>query len=445
MSGLYELAFRHLLYPAYESGLMGRGTLRYLRQYERSQWLSPEEVEALQWAKLQRLLAHCWDNVPYYRERWAALGIEGPQDIRSRADYARLPLLTKPEIRANFEQMISPAHRAGLLYKATGGSTGEPLRFGYTRESYERRVAVMHRGYGWAGARVGQRTLYLWGMPGAQSRKDALFHMAFNRRMLNAFDMREEGMHAYADAFARFRPETVVSYVAPIVHLAEWLLAHGRRLPEPQRILTAAEALHAPQRALLERVFGCRIFDTYGCREFMLVASQCTHGGMHMAADHLLVELCAAPDGNPGEPRELAITDLHNYGMPLLRYLNGDLAREGGGRCACGRGLPLLGGIEGRKLDALRTADGRFVPGEQVVYAFLAAKGVRRYQAVQRSLDRIDVRVVRDGDFDAAALEQVRQSLQQAVGPATTLAFEFPDEIPLTATGKHRVTVSELA
>ncbi len=449
MSGLYELAFRHVLYPAYESGLMRRGTLRYLREYERSQWLPREQVAQLQWSKLQRLLAHCWDHVPYYRERWRTLGIEDPRDIRTRADYARLPLLTKPEIRANFERLISPAHRKGLLYKATGGSTGEPLRFGYTRESYERRVAIMHRGYGWAGAHLGQRTLYLWGMPTAQTRKDGLFHRAFNRCMLNAFDMREDGMQAYADAFARFRPETVVSYVAPIVHMAEWLRARGRRLPAPRRILTAAEALHAPQRALLERVFGCRVFDTYGCREFMLIASQCTHGGMHVVADHLLVELGTtpgeSPEGDPYEPRELAVTDLHNYGMPLLRYANGDLARAGAGSCPCGRGLPLLESIDGRKLDALRTADGRFVPGEQVVYAFLAAKGVRRYQVVQRSLDRVEVRVVRDGDFDPDALEQVRESLQRSMGRATTLEFEFPDEIPLTATGKHRVTVSELA
>ena len=444
MSGAYELAFRHLLFPAYESGLRRRRTLTYLREYERNQWLAPEQLEALQWSKLQQLIEYCWHHVPYYQAKWRPLGVAGPQDVCTPADYARLPPLTKPEIRAHFDQLIAPAHRERLLYKTTGGSTGEPLRFGYTRESYERRVAVMHRGYGWAGARMGQRTLYLWGLPERPTRKDRLYHLAYNRRMLNAFDMNEQTMGPYADTFARFRPQTVVGYVAPLVRMAEWLLEHGRQLPAPERVLTAAEALHAPQRQLIERVFGCPVFDTYGCREFMLIAAECEHQGLHTTSDHLLVELGASVDGSDDGPHELIVTDLHNYGMPLLRYLNGDLARTGQGRCACGRGLPLLGGIEGRKLDALRSADGRFVPGEHVVYAFLGAKGVRRYQAVQRTIDRVEVSIVRDDDFDADSVEHARDVLQKALGPATTLAFAYTDEIPLTATGKHRVTVSEL-
>ena len=444
MTGLYEAAFRQVLYPAYES-LRGRATMRYLRRYEADQWLAREAIEALQWRKLQALLAHCWANVAYYREQWRGLGIADPRDIRSRADYARLPLLSKAEIRANFTRLQADGWRGRLLYKTTGGSTGEPLRFGYTRESYERRMAVMHRGYGWAGARLGQRTLYLWGLPSVQTRKDRLYHRAFNRRMLDAFAMDDAALDRYADAFARFRPETVVSYVSPIVHLARRLLERGGAPPPPRRILTAAEALHPSQRALLERVFGCPVHDTYGCREFMLVAAQCTHGGMHLTADQLLVEFGQPIDGHDDGPRELAITDLHNLGMPLLRYLNGDLARPGRGACACGRGLPLLGAVDGRRLDALRTPDGRFVPGEQVVYALLGVRGVRRYQAVQRAPDRIELRIVRDHDFDPASLDEACAKLRHALGERTELALEYACDIPLTPAGKHRVTVNELA
>lgn len=441
----YETLFRHLFYPAYESGLRRRHTLAYLREYERNQWASREQLLDLQWNKLQRLVAHCWDNVPYYRRRWAELGISGPEDLRRREDFARLPPMTKAEIRAHADELVSPAHRDGLLYKTTGGSTGEPLRFGYTRESYERRVAVMHRGYGWAGARLGQRTLYLWGLPERPTRKDRLYHAAFNRRMLNAFDMHDAQLPSYAQAFARFRPETVVGYVAPLVRLAGWLETTGRSLPAPARILTAAEALHAPQRALLERVFGCPVFNTYGCREFMLIASECSHGGLHTTADHLLVEMGASFDGRDEGPRELLVTDLHNFGMPLLRYANGDLATAATEACRCGRGLPCLSKVDGRRLDALRTADGRYVPGEYVVYAFLGAKGVRRYQAVQTAIDRVEVRVVRDADYDAASVEAAKEALQRSLGAATRLELAYSDDIPLTPTGKHRVTVSELA
>ena len=447
MDSNYEILFRYVLFPAYESGLRRRKTLAYLREYERQQWLDPEQIDALQWQKLQRLLRHCWEHVPYYRQTWTALGITAAEDIRDRAHFARLPVLDKPTIRANFERLIADGHRSQLLYKTTGGSTGEPLKFGYTRESYERRVAVMWRGYGWAGARLGQRMLYLWGTPiGAQKRKDRLYHGAFNRRMLNAFEMDRARMQEYADAIDRFRPKTIVSYVAPIVEMADWLTATGRRLHAPARILGAAEALHDGQRQRIEQAFGAPANNTYGCREFMLIAAECEHrDGLHVNADHLLAELDHEGEvAAAGGPRELVVTDLHNFGMPLLRYVNGDLATPGHGRCACGRGLPRMARVDGRKLDALRTRDGRFVPGEYIVYAFLGATGVRRYQVVQKQLDAFDILVVPDDGFDDSVIELVRRELLKVVGDSVALNFRLTDEIPLTPSGKQRVTVSDL-
>ena len=448
---MYEPLFRHVLFPAYESALRGRHTLAYLQEYERSQWMDPEQLEQLQWQKLRRLIRHCWDEVPFYRERWRHIGLGGPEDVRNPADYARLPVLTKQDIRDNLEQLVAPSRRDGLLYKSTGGSTGEPMRFGYTRESYERRIAVMFRGYGWAGARLGQRTLYLWGaslsQPLAPRLKDRVYHGAFNRRVLNAFQMSESRMQEYADAIAAFRPEVIVSYVAPILRLAEWALANNRKLHRPRLVLGAAESLHDAQRDIIEQAFGCPAYNTYGCREFMLIASECKHrNGLHVNADHLKVELGPGlVAGVEGGPREVIATDLHNYGMPMLRYVNGDLATLGGGRCPCGLGLPLLARVDGRKLDALRTADGHFVPGEYIVYIFLNAVGVKRYQVVQRCLETLDVALVVDRAFDESVLEMLRDQMAKVVGSSIAMNFRFVEDIPLTPSGKLRVTISELA
>lgn len=447
MTDLYGPVFRHVLFPAYESGLRRRKTLQYLREYEQSQWMPFEQVQALQWQKLQRLIRHCWEQVPYYRERWQPLGITRPDDIASPADYARLPALQKPEIRANFDKLIARNQRDAMLYKTTGGSTGEPLRFGYTRESYERRVSIMWRGYGWAGAHLGQRTAYLWGAPfGAQKAKDRLYHAAFNRLMLNAFDMTEERMAAYVEAIDRFKPATLVAYVSPLVRLAEWMLANGRRIHRPDRILGAAESLHEHQRRLLEEAFGCPAYNTYGCREFMLIAAECEQrNGLHINADHLRVELNAGSlADDPDAPRDVIVTDLHNYGMPLLRYANGDLAMQGSPACACGRGLPLLAKVNGRKLDALVTPDGRFLPGEYIPHTFMHAVGIKRYQLIQKQVDRFEILLVRDHDFDGTAVEFISGELRKVVGESVTLDFQFVDDIPLTPSGKLRVTISEL-
>ena len=449
MSDLYGRLFRRVLYPAYESGLRRRDTLRHLRDYERDQWRSLDELQALQWQRLQTLIAHCWEHVPFYRRSWGEAGMAGPGDIRSRDDYARLPVVTKAHIRAHRDAMIAPQHRDALYFKVTGGSTGEPMRFGYTRESYERRVAVMFRGYGWAGAHQGQRTVYLWGAPVAAPAgfalfKDRVYHALFNRRMLNAFDMTPKRMAEYADAIDRFRPETIVSYVGPLVAMAEWLEREGRRIHRPQRLLGAAEALHPHQRVLLERAFGAPAYDTYGCREFMLIAAECeAHDGLHINIDHLHLEFADGPSATG--PSDLIVTDLYNYGMPMMRYLNGDLGTPSHGpACTCGRGLPKLAKVDGRKLDALRTADGRLLPGEYFVHTLMNVRGFTHYQVVQRQIDRLLVRLVPDAHYDAGTQDAIRSELRKLVGDSIAVEFERVESIALTASGKRRVTICEL-
>ena len=169
--------------------------------------------------------------------------------------------------------------------------------------------------------------------------------------------------------------------------------------------------------------------------------------GLHVNADHLRVELGdpATPAGDAG-PREVLVTDLFNYGMPLMRYANGDLATASASdaACPCGRGLPVLASVDGRRMDALRTPEGHYV-GEYLEYLMFTTPGVRRFQAVQERIDRIDVAVVGGEELADDALDQVRRRMIDAFGSSVELAFARTGELPLTPTGKLRVAVSKLA
>ena len=445
----YEKAFSRVLYPLWESGLRRRHTLAYLADYQRDQWLAPEQIAALQWQRLKQLLEHCERTVPYYRQRWREAGI-AVADIRSLDDYAQLPVLTKADIRQHFDALQAEGWHDRVLTKATGGSTGDPLRFGYTRESYERRTAVMWRGYDWAGSRMGRRTLFVWG--GAvgtphrfQQFKDRVYNAAFARRVLNSFDMTEANMAGYADAIDDYRPQVIVGYVGPLVRLAQWLLDTGRRVAAPQSIIGAAESLHEFQREIIERAFGCPAYNTYGCREFMLIASECERReGLHVNADHLVVELQRRPGAPATEPGEVVITDLFNYGMPFVRYLNGDVATASDHVCSCGRGLPLLQRVDGRLLDAIRTPAGHLLPGEFFPHMLKDVPGLARFQVVQRRLDQLDLSLVRGPGFDDSSLAYIRRELAKVVGDSLQLNVHFVDDIPLTPSGKWRVCISEL-
>lgn len=440
---MYATMFRKLLLPGYEK-LVGRSTFGFLAEYERNQWKTPEQIAAIQWTKLQQLLRYCYEHVPYYRSQWDRLGLQ-PQDIRSMDVYRTLPVLTKTDIRAHHDDLLAVPFRGAALWKATGGSTGEPLRFAFSRESHERRVAVMMRGYGWAQADAGRRTLYLWGgdvgtVPWTKRLKGRAYNLAYNRKVLNSFHMRRDNLASYVGAINRYRPEVIVAYAGPLFTLARFIKESGRRCWPPRTIVTGAEALHAHQRAVIEEVFSSKVYNTYGCREFMLIAAECEERKcLHVNADHLVVEV--AGDREPGE---IVVTDLHNYAMPFIRYANGDLAVPSREHCACGRGLPLLHSIEGRKLDAIVTRNGRIVPGEFFPHMMKEIPGVERFQVVQNSLDELDIFIVSRRDFTETGLSFIGCEVKKVLGDGVRLRYHFVEDIPLTHSGKLRVTVSRI-
>jgi phenylacetate-CoA ligase len=275
--------------------------------------------------------------------------------------------------------------------------------------------------------------------------KERLYQRAFNRRFFDAFHLSEGNIADYARSIARYRPDVLVGYVAPVVELARWMKHNGFRIPGLRSVVTGAEALFEPERKEIQEAFGCLAFNTYGAREFMLIASECErHAGLHVNADHLVVET-VGPGGravNEG-PGEVLITDLHNLAMPLVRYRNGDSATPSTkGPCACGRGLPLLQCIDGRILDLIVTPDGRHVPGEYIVYCMLGRTLVRRYQAVQVAPDELEVRMVTEGTLPMADRERIIADLAKVVGPSMRIRVIDVDAIPETGSGKRRVTVS---
>jgi phenylacetate-CoA ligase len=227
--------------------------------------------------------------------------------------------------------------------------------------------------------------------------------------------------------------------------MAQWITRTGYELRGPASIVTGAEALYEAERKEIEGAFDCPVFDTYGCREFMLIAAECEqHAGLHVNADHLVVELVdpkgrAVADG----PGDVVITDLHNFAMPLVRYRNGDRATAMiGAACACGRGLPLLRSVDGRILDMIATPDGRNVPGEFFVYVMLGRTAIKRYQIVQVATDALEVRIMSHDALPGSECDLITAQIAKVTGPLMRIMIKKVDAIEEPASGKRRVTVS---
>jgi phenylacetate-CoA ligase len=445
----YGKIFRYVLFPFYESFLRRRQTLTFLNEAEHVLSLSAEEVRDKQWKKLKVLLEYAYEQVPYYRKLWDEIGLP-PSKINSLDDFAKLPILTKDIVRKEYNNLIARNLVGKTKTKATGGSTGQPFSYEYTYESHKRREAIAMRGYGLAGAGLGVKTWQLWGQdlvhPGwFKSLKHRLFHRFYNRKIANSFIMSTNNMKEYVDDYNQFKPSAIVSYTSPLVQLAEYILANNLTVHQPDTILTGAEPLYDFQRKIIEQAFNAKVKNTYGCREVMLIASEAVEQeGLVVNIDHLVVEVCK--DGTPifNEVGDILLTDLSNFGMPLIRYENGDQAIIDSMSPSDDFPLPRIRSIEGRKLDVIKTPDGRLLPGEFFPHLLKDFTVIRKFQIIQDTLDSLEIKIVKKGDFPTHEYESLLKIVQDHVGEDVNIEISFVNQIELTSSGKHRVTISNL-
>ena len=401
----------------------------------------------MQLQALNRLLAQAKRRVPYYRRSDAF-----PAALGSLKELQTLPILRKADIRVHGTDLLTEDSDEQIWWKSTGGSTGEPLHFAHSPVSHAWRTAMSLRGYSWAGAPPGSKQAYIWGVattaPGTVAGfKEALHRRIERKRLYNCFSFTPDAMRECYAALRRWRPEVLVGYTNPTYEFARFIQREGLEPLPVRSVLCAAEKVHPAQRETIASVFQCDVFDTYGSREFMLIGSECPeHRGLHVSMENLIVEV-VDDDGDPvraGETGRLLVTDLHNAAMPFIRYEIGDLARASDDRCPCGRGLQLLDDIVGRSLDVIRAPGGRVIPGELFPHLMKDYPEILRFQVVQERPDSIRLLLQAENTVSADLGDAIRSKVNELVGEPLAIDIEPVDAIPLTPSGKHRVTVSRI-
>ena len=450
---LYKSFLQNVLYPIdiYRSG---KGKLfQYLREFEVSQYLPPDEIRELNWQRLKAILQHAYDKIPYYRKSFDAVGAT-PGDVQSESDLLRLPILEKRQVQDHLDELVVPNWpQNNIMTDQTGGSTGTPVRYYCSIDRRISREAATWRHNRWAGWEFCDKSAGLWGATHDFVPPKTLLnriHSFFLERqiLLNTAVFSESDALTFNERLKKYRPKCILGFANALVVFALMLKENNVTAYSPFSIVSSAEMLMPESRKIVEDVFGCKVFNRYGSRETSVLASECDrHEGMHLMAEGLHIELIV--DGRhaqPGEIGEVIVTDMLNLPMPLIRYRIGDMARWCDKPCSCGRGLPMLAELSGRVTDFLVTDNGSLSSGAALATLVVSHRPtLKQIQIYQERQGEVVFRIAsgRNTPVSDDDLDYIREQSALYFGKGTKVEFDFVDEIPKTASGKSLFSISK--
>jgi phenylacetate-CoA ligase len=405
---------------------------------ERSETWSDDERRAAQWRRLARALPELLLTNVFYGRKLADAGI---RDVRELRSIRELPFTTKAELSADQAEhppfgtnMTYPVERYLRLHQ-TSGTTGRPLRFLDTAES-------------WQWWRDCWRPIY--NAAGVTNRDRIFFAFSFGPFVgfWSAFAGAEQLGALCITGGAMSSAERVAAIVAAEATVLMCTPTYALRLAEAAReegVDLARSALrlsiHAGEpgasipatRERIEAELGVTSFDHTGATEVGAHGFSCeARDGVHLNEAEFVAEILdpAGHAADEGEG-ELVMTNLGRWGMPVIRYRTGDRVRGVRGRCACGRtSLKLAGGIAGRIDDMVTVRGVNVFPSaiEAIVRGFAEVDEYRVELVTVREMDELRCTVETRGGSDLA--ERLATAIHRDLGIRCAVESVAPGTLP---------------
>jgi len=256
--------------------------------------------------------------------------------------------------------------------------------------------------------------------------------------------MSPEMMEIYVKALALFKPSLIFGYPSALYVLSLYTKVKGLDLIQPKSILTGGEMVYENQRNAIKQAFRCDILDSYGCHEVGPIATECkTHTGYHIFSSNLLLELEHNPMPTlPEHVGGLILTDLNNYGMPILRYRNDDLCVLAE-RCDCGLEQTIIKDIMGSSFDFIIVKN-RVISAPGLMHIFKDLP-INEFQIVQESEEKITIFIVQNTEFSGETINTLLRRFRNLVSQDCKYEVKLVPEIEYTPAGKLKYVISKVS
>ena len=427
---------------------------RFLKSLERTERLPPRELARYRQELLVRLVRHAYDKLPFYRSRLKPLiTSQGGIDLMQ---WNNVPLLTRDDVIARGHEMRVadlPAEYGEISEAQTSGSTGVPLKFATNHMVFISANALFTRTVRRFNIDPTRPLAFIGRFrdqpvpPYPEGAITKGWSYADPAALFYKLELMTTRSDQQVEWLARKKAPYLATMPSGALGIAHAVTPEQGRALRIEAVILIGETVPEGTRELIAERLGAPIVPIYACHEIGHIASECEAGRYHVGAENALVEIVDSQgrDVEFGRRGRVVVTGLYNYVMPFIRYDIGDIAVAGPESCPCGRTLPIIEQIEGRRRNMFVFRDGtRFWPRSAMIRPMRAFVPFRRYQLVQLDHETIEFRYIADGSGREPNIAALNAYARQTIHPSITFHLIEVDHFTAGPSGKVQEFVSNL-
>lgn len=318
---------------------------------EEIETISRDELEKYQLERIREQITAAYDKSPYYRQSFEKAGVS-PTDLKTLDDLRKFPILTKKIVRERQDakpilgDLVVASEDDVVFISSSSGSTGAPTASPFSKKDFDEFQEVESRLFWQAGMRPNDRYIHALNFSLFVGGPDVL-----GAQNLGALCIWGGTLPADRLLFILKQYQPTVIWTTPSYawYLGETAIKKGINPAKDlaiNRIIVAGEpggSINATRESI-EKLWDAEVYDFYGISDiFGACAAACEeHDGLHVAEDHIYVEVLDEKTGLPvgeGERGEMILTTLRKDIRPMIRFRTGDIVTYTNEKCKCGRTL----------------------------------------------------------------------------------------------------------
>ncbi len=413
--------------------------MSYYKQIGKMKHWNKEEIDVWQNLKLRNLIEHAYNNVPYYNHIMKKLNLY-PSDITSVADLKKLPILKKSDIMNAYNEFI-PLNINKFKFKnhATGGSTGNPLKFKLDLNSWSFNFVHKYKSWENRGYKLGEKFVALGSSSlfptKKKSYKHEIFYQLIGKVPFNGVNVSNSVMSSYLDYIYRNKINYIYGYASAIYSLAKYAEESNFKYLNLKACFTTSETLTEDYRNTIENVFHCNVVDDYGARDGGLSAIEQSISNYNVAYN-CIVEV--EPSGQDLNTGKILATDLLNFAFPFIRYEIGDEVTLKESNSYNGQ---TIAKVWGRIPDIIRLGNGRVLtgPGFTILFKDL---NVIAYRIRKINDFAIQIEIQKDEKYTDKEEALIFDTFKKHSGKECRISIKYIETFKLENSGKRRYFLS---